>query len=256
LKNGLAGLSTAQRIEQATHAIIGVSRVVHFLMNIHETNQIVLYSDMLSRQIRKSHTANSYNDFTRVLLEIEIVRLCSLWDPPERDAFSIPTVVGLIDHDDVIEQIARQAGDGWRAINGNILFTDETDDEREQIRQAVAAYGERDAQREHEKISSLARGTIQDALSIRDSSMLTSVINFRNKHVAHATDITRLERKAGPVPLPKTGDESVLLEQTLKIVGNLDLCVRYVSFSWEDSKEIGRRNAEALWNGVTINVLR
>jgi hypothetical protein len=90
----------------------------------------------------------------------------------------------------------------------------------------------------------------------RFSRVLKNVRNFRNKNIAHATALTDHERKSGPVPRPKGGDEGRLLHVTLKILERLDLCIRGVLVNWSDSEQIARKDAEALWQGVTIKVLR
>ena len=78
----------------------------------------------------------------------------------------------------------------------------------------------------------------------------------RERSPAHATGLTLAERSNGPLSLPSFGDETALLTNTLKIIERLDLCVRGVSFKWDESEGIARRNAEALWQGTTIKVHR
>jgi hypothetical protein len=78
-------LSPDNRLACARETLEGALKVAHFLITLHETNQIVLYSDTLSHQVKPSHAAKAYNNFTRALLEIELVRLCSLWDQAGRN---------------------------------------------------------------------------------------------------------------------------------------------------------------------------
>src|SRR4051812_21241103 len=98
------GLSADERLKYAERSLKGVSNVARFLVSLHETNKIAVYSDALAKQIPASHAANTYNNFTQSLHEIELVRLCSLWDPKKRDAFTIPTVSALIDDPAAIEK--------------------------------------------------------------------------------------------------------------------------------------------------------
>jgi hypothetical protein len=59
------------------------SRVVdhlHYLLELHENNAIVLYSSTLSKRIPTSFAANAFNVFQQGMHQIEIVRLCALWD--------------------------------------------------------------------------------------------------------------------------------------------------------------------------------
>jgi hypothetical protein len=252
------GLPLNERLTHACHSIEGVNNVAHFLNSLHATNQIVLYSDVVSRQVGRSYAANAYHTFTRGLQEIELVRLCSLWDRGERDAFSIPTVVDLIDDDNVIDRISQLAGETRRYAHDPEKPLGETDEDREIIRRALSRMGEREERQERRRMCLVTRRTIQEAREIAGSEMLRNVVNFRNKYIAHATGLTRRERDEGngPLPLPKLGDETELLNKTLKIIERLDHCVRGVSFMWDDSRAIEKRNAESLWHGVTIKVLR
>ena len=110
-KDWVRDRSLDERLNHARQSIDGINNVASFLSSLHETNQIVVYSDLLSSQVGTSYAANAYNTFTRGLQEIELVRLCSLWDKGERDAFSIPTVIELIDTPDLIARISREAGE-------------------------------------------------------------------------------------------------------------------------------------------------
>jgi hypothetical protein len=207
---------------------------------------------------RRSYAANAYHTFTRGLQEIELVRLCSLWDRGERDAFSIPTVIDLIDNDDVIDCISRLAGETRRYVLDPERPLGETEEHREFLRKALVRMGEREERQERRRMCVVTRRTIQEARQIAGSEMLRNVVNFRNEYIAHATGLTRRERDQGngPLPLPNLGNETELPAKTLKIIERLDHCVRDVSFMWDDSRAIEKRNAEYLWHGVTIKVLR
>ncbi len=257
-KDWVKSLPFDERLTQAQQSLNGVNKVAHFLNSLHATNQIVVYSDVLSRQVGRSYAANAYNTFMRALQEIELVRLCSLWDKGERDAFSIPTVIDLIDSDEVIGCIGRLAGETRRYVPDPERPLGETEEDRELYRKALIRMGERQERHERRRMCVITRRTIQKARKIAGSEMLTNVINFRNKYIAHATGLTRRERDEGngPLPLPKFGDETELLAKTLKIIESLDLCVRDMAFKWKDTQETDKRNAEYLWHGVTIKALR
>ena len=42
----------------------------------------MLYSDTLSKQIPKFYAANAFNVFREAMHQIELVRICALWDAP------------------------------------------------------------------------------------------------------------------------------------------------------------------------------
>ena len=191
------------------------------------------------------------------MIEIELVRLCSLWDPPEQDAFTVPTVVALINNPVVINLMAQEIADYWRDLQRDPVNIGSFDAEQiSLIKQAYERASEKDVKTQYEKTTVRALNSIRLAALTEPSPTLANVRNFRNKHIAYATAMTRIERKSGPLPPPKVGDEQRLLRLSLRVLKRLDLCVRGADFDWKNSERIARQNAEALWHGVSINVLR
>src|SRR5437588_12446059 len=82
----------------------------HFLyvIELHANNSFVVFSPVLASQIPNSYAANAFNVFQRSMYQIEIVRLCALWDSVDLDKENIPTVVKLIDDDEIIEMLAEE----------------------------------------------------------------------------------------------------------------------------------------------------
>jgi hypothetical protein len=78
-------------------------------------------------------------------------------------------------------------------------------------------------------------------------------MNLRDKHLAHSLSKTRRE-KVGPLPPVKYGDERDMLEATLPIVEALYRWINGASLSFQDSREIDRKNAKALWEACTFNI--
>jgi hypothetical protein len=181
-----------------------------------------------------------------------------LWDRAEQDAFSIPTIIDLIDDSRVVEALARAAAGHYDQLGDKSLVMTNavTKEESQRIWEVLKRMPRRDGQEQYDRTKRNAQNTIRLARLVAQSNVLKNVRNFRNKHIAHATAETRLERQSGPVPSPKFGDERRLLRVTLKLIGRLDLCIRNVSFMWSDSQKVAQQNAEALWQGVTIKVLR
>jgi hypothetical protein len=84
---------------------------------------------------------------------------------------------------------------------------------------------------------------------------LASVMNLRDKHLAHSLTSTRREKRA-PVQPMKLGDETHLLNASVPIVERLYCWMNGKGFSVGDSQRIDQENAEALWNGCKFDVLR
>ena len=81
-------------------------------------------------------------------------------------------------------------------------------------------------------------------------------MNLRHKHLAHSLTETKLEKKAGPIPPMRYGDEREILFASLPIVEALHRWVNGKSFSFENSQKIARDNAEAIWKSCTFDIER
>lgn len=75
---------TQMRIDEAKRLTARVVDHLQYLLDIHENNAVVLYSDTLSKQIPKSYAANAFNIFREAMHQIELVRICALWDAAVR----------------------------------------------------------------------------------------------------------------------------------------------------------------------------
>src|SRR5262249_35724968 len=114
-------MSVADRLKAAKEKTRRVVDHLLYLLELHENNAIVLYSDTLSSQIPTSFAANAFNVFQRGMHQFEIVRLCALWERVGPEKENIPTVVELIDHPDSIESLAQETASHWQGHGGRIL---------------------------------------------------------------------------------------------------------------------------------------
>lgn len=246
-------------VERARTAKEKVRRVVDhlsYLLELHENNAIIVYSPTLTTQIPTSFAANAFNVFQRGLHQFEIVRLCALWDSADSDKENIPTVVELIDHADVIEYLAQETASNWSSIGGSVL--NPSDDTKLNALEVQAVldnnkqFGAAQAKNAREEL----RIAIDSARKILASQKYASIMNLRDKHLAHSLSRTRREQKVGPQSPMKYGDEREMLDATLPIVESLYCWVNGTSLSFEDSRDIDRKNARSLWDACTFNITR
>jgi hypothetical protein len=108
--------TSAERIALAKAKMERVLDHFLYVLELHANNEFVVYSHILSAQIRASFAANAFNVFQLSMHQIEIVRLCALWDKAEPDKENIPTVVRLIDNEQVVEDLAKAARANWANI--------------------------------------------------------------------------------------------------------------------------------------------
>ena len=231
MRNQLSDMSTDERVRLADEKMQRIADELRWLIDLHENNALVVYSPLLADQIPKSFAAKAFGVMQDSMLYLEIVRLCALWDKPEMANFSIPTVVELVDDDDLQRVLLNRM---------ELQFRD---------------FAEQIGQREAEKTVQRLREAIAAARSRSKSEKLRSVINLRNKHLAHLLEQTREERKRAVAP-SKHGDERDLLEETIKIVDGLMLGIKGVDCGWQNSRRIASKNARALWAGCKFDVLR
>src|SRR3979411_945048 len=100
------GLPTGERIEFAKTKLGKVLDHFLYVVELHANNSFVVYSPTLVSQIPPSYAANAFNVFQRSMHQIEIVRLCAIWDSADPEKENIPTVVELIDDEKIIELLA------------------------------------------------------------------------------------------------------------------------------------------------------
>ncbi len=247
-------MTVPDRIKKAKEKTERVVDHLLYLLALHENNAIVVYSDTLSSQIPTSHAAHAFKAFQQGLHLFEIVRLCALWDRAEADKENIPTIVELIDHADIIEALAQETLAHWSETGG---YTPSNDPEldalaEEGLQRSNEAFGQRQAQKTRDEV----RKAITDVRAILNSPRLTGIMNLRDKHLAHSLTETRREKKTGPIAPMKYGDERKILFGSLPIVEALYCWVNGTSFSFADSQEIDRKNAEALWKRCTFDIQR
>ena len=187
--------------------------------------------------------------------QFEIVRFCALWDRADAEKENVPTVIELINDEKIIEMLAEETRRHWTDQGGYLINPSDDPEiaalEQEAIKNSNIQFGNEQASKAKIEL----KEAITDARTILCSSRLDSVMNLRDKHLAHSLTTTRRE-KLLPIQPMKYGDETELLKASILIVERLYCWVNGKSFSIKDSQDIDQNNAEALWNGCKFSVLR
>jgi hypothetical protein len=255
VRKRIKGLTIRERIGAAQAKIERIVDHLLYILELHENVEIVVYSQTLSSQIPLSYAANAFNVFRHGLHQFEIVRLCALWDGVDLAKENIPIVIELVDHPDLIEELAQVAAAQWNGQSGSILNASPDPDlralELETLRQANMEFGLQEAERTRHEMQK----AIDDSRNLLISPKLVSMMNLRDKQLAHSLTETRRE-KAGPIDMMKYGDEREILNATLPIVQALHCWVNGKGFSFDTSREYDRKNAKALWEACTFNITR
>ena len=247
----ISDMSVSKRVQLAEDKTRRIVKELRWLIDLHENNALVFYSPLLADQIPESHAAKAFNVMQASMLYFEIVRLCTLWGRCDVEKFSIPTVVELADDKEFQQAIHDRTKD--RPIDGRLLNPDPAFET--EIKKALRDHNRQFAQREADKSVQQLKRAIELARITSKSERLTAVKNLRDKHLAHLLERTRAE-KAGPVEPMKHGDERPLIEETIEIVEGLHLGIIGSAYDFKNSREIASKNAQALWGGCKIEVLR
>jgi hypothetical protein len=190
--------------------------------------------------------------FQQGLHQFEIVRLCALWDGPDLKKENIPTVIELIDHPDVINSFAQEESAQWKN-EPEVFYSD--DPELQAL--TVAAWQRSEelfGEERGEKARLGLRRAIDDGRAIMTSPKHDSIMNLRDKHLAHSLSETWREQRTGPIAPMKYGDERDMLDATVPIVEALYCWLNRTSISFDYSRRINRKNAEALWTACKIEI--
>lgn len=243
-------MSSADRVSLAKERTSKVVRHLRAVIEMHEANAIVVYSPTLADQIPKSHAAHAFNQFQNSMLFFEIVRLCALWDGVDRHKENIPTIIELIDDNDVQGALAEETREHLLGLGPPRLYDVAANQE---IKVTLDRLSHRFADQQAAKTLECLADATAKARSVTTSPRLQSVLNMRHKHLAHSLSATHLERKEY-VTTMRCGDESWLLEETIAVVDGLSVGINGAAFPWEEARLNARRNAKALWNFCTFKV--
>jgi uncharacterized protein YqgV (UPF0045/DUF77 family) len=241
-----------KRLTEAKRVTKSVVDHTLYLLWIHEQNELVLFSDTLSKQIPRSRAANAFNIFRVAMHQIEVVRLCALWDAATIDRESIPTAVELIDAEPVIELILEQT----RAEHANVVTekmegVDEADVPH--VMKAVQELHQKFGNERAERAAVELKETIKNASDFRKSEIVKSMRRLRDQKVAHNL-VEGAARDVEIISPMKYGDERKVLEQSVSIVETLYRWINATGISFAASREIDRKCAEGLWKACTFKV--
>lgn len=224
------------------------------LDQIHQSNQVVLYTDALSGQIPRSYAGHAFRQFQRSMYEFELIRLASMWDKPGGDRFSIPTVARLVDDPAVIaaasEQTrARYADPGPVHINAE----DAPAAVLEDFRRIILHERQRAAVERATACTNELRQAIQRCAEVVASQEFHALRTLRDHAIAHNLRLPPPGDPAAPEAW-RYGGETDLLRDTIVVVNLLHGALHGSSFDWDDMRRQHERNSAHLWEHCTFGV--
>lgn len=237
------------RIDQAKRT---TKRLVDHAVDIlwvAETNAVTIYSDTLAKQIPRSYAANAFNAFRRAMHQIEIVRLCALWDKAKANLQreTIPTVIELIDHPDIVRRLGEAARAQYTPINREDDLGNGSDHE------VINFYRIKQGNERAERAYAELTAAINNARQILSSDRLKAIRILRDVQIAHNLS-DEAKANTGIVEPMKYGDEKIILADTLSIIQTLYCWINGAGFSFEASRKIDQKCVEELWQNCTFTI--
>ena len=246
-------LSHAARVELAKAQVSKLTERVVEVVNLAAVCDHFVYSNSLSGQIPRSYAGHAYEVTQQALFRQLIIRIIALWEKPELNSVSIPTVTSLINSDEIISGLQAEH---FQAHAGQIIVNLNPSKDLEieaAIESAIKIDQNNFATSRANQAAVELRQCIEKVKEVTEDATYKSINNLRH-HLAHSLDKTRSEIRA-PVPHVKYGQEKELLETSIRLIETLYCWVNATSFDIQgDCVEQAKRNASELWTNCTFNV--
>ena len=221
--------SADERIKIAKEIISKLTDRVIDVVNLSAVCDYFVYSDTLSSQIPRSYAGHAFDATKQALFQQLIIRTVALWDKPDRNNFSIPTAIAVIDNDAVIQQLQREHFQNHSGT-GSINFNPSHDPEIEAAIQTLMQDSQTQfATQQADEADKILRHCIDMVKKVSNDIIHLSIVNLRN-HLSHSLDETREEIK-GPVANMKYGQEKDLLQTSIRLIENLYSWVNGTGFN-------------------------
>ena len=242
-------LTPEDRILQSKAIIKELTYRIQFILQLHAANEIVNYSSKLSSQIDPSPAAAAFTILQDSLFQHEVIKLLAIWDKAEENAVSIPTVLKLLDHPEVIDKIY------WEVLSHHIdrgfrLLNPSNDPAIQEAINASLRESQKAFALEQADKARMAIKACMDAVSLlADGELAEGLLNLRDR-VAHSVTYTRRELR-GKNARAKYGHEREILERTISIIEDLYCWVNGTSFDIaSDCFESARNDASDFWGNL------
>jgi hypothetical protein len=249
----IAAMDSLERFSKAQEKIQWMVDELIVLIELHENNDLITYSPLLSDQIPRSYAARAFNVVQESIHRYEIIRLCTFWDGVDFEKANIPTVIVLVGDRSVSGQAAKQMEDHFGNMGFSIANPHPDPAFQAQIEALLHEDQRAFGREEGAKAMRRLEDTIKSAHETAASPRLTSVRNLRDK-LAHRLKKTHAENGPSTVNPAKYGDEKVLLQETINIVDGLHLSINGTNRDWEEVRRIARKNARALWEHCSFDI--
>ena len=246
------------RVAKAQDCVKQLTERVQRPISLHAANKIINYSSTLSEQIPRSYAGHAFQDFQNAMFRYEVMQILALWDKAAENSFSIPTVIELIDCDEVISILSKETFDAHANRGARNLNPSNDPKIQNEIDRLIRGHQERFATSQAELAEQTLKECIGEARELVNRETTTSIRNFRD-HLSHSLWATYAEssasKRGASISNAKFGEERQLLDQTVRLVQDLYCWVNGVSFDLSgDISDRAERNARELWANCRFDI--
>lgn len=246
-------LTDEQRVERAKVVTDKLVDHARGLVAMAENNAVVLYSDVLSSQIPRSFAAHAFNEMQRSMHFYFLVRLSAIWDKPSSDRESIPSVLALIEKQEVRNRFVEDTYRYHSTMEEPTSVPPVTDpEERRMLADHWARYRVQRAEEESKKVRRWIAFVMRVVPRIEQSFVADSLRPFRDSYIAHNLEAS-VVNKGNPIKI-RYGDEAKLLRRTICIVDRLHLALNGTAFDWDMARKQASRNVSELWSSCRFDI--
>ena len=239
-ENWLKGLSDDERIERAASKQNHIQQHLTASIYLYENNRIFVFDTDFDKRVPESFARHTFNIAKQTLVKSHFLQICKLWDKPDVDRDSLPTVGKLLDSPAVLSRQEQLQIERARSSRKIADFARNTWMIEESEKNSLKVAAERRAGLEEAN---------DETQKLASSKLINDLRDYRDRYIAHS-----LSTKPVPLDLPYYGDSERLMEVTKPILSLYLKGIGASDPSWSENHMIARRYAEALWKNCQFNV--
>lgn len=242
-------MAPADRADLAATKIDRVIDLTTTLIQTHGNNQVINFSPLLSEQIPQSYGAHAFNDFQRGMFVHELTRLVALWDKPDLEKNSIPTVIALLNDPATLRYLLRAQLKRCYRDRGNTRILNKDELEPEYVVVSHKIIFKRNLRDTKQLFRRRTRTVFGLGNAVIDSQRLANLSGYRDRHIAHNIDreLDKMISRGKMYEPPQYAQAHRLLHTSCKIINAINGITRSAYFSFDSRFEIARKNADRLW---------
>lgn len=227
---------------------------LHNAITCVETLKPILYDKEFTKKFNNTYSAHILNYLQLAIHRDGISCVWRMWDL-DGDSNSIPALIAKLDNPSSLDVIKDRRRNAMLDINKHVKHLDSDGIPLEEMEKIIARMANRDADSAADnvadhlaEIKGLVADTELDGLLKRSKS-------WRDRHIAHNTDLTRSERRSGVKTDPvKWGELEKTVELTAKIFSLLRVLVEDLTIFPSDISKNYKKYSSAFWGSMKVDI--